>query len=136
MQPCIRESRKPRGTFPLRRFGKTEVPISTLGSGGHHIGVAKDEETAVALVHTALDGGITFYDCRWEYRRGEAEDWLGKGLKGRRDKAFLVTKVCTHGRDGTLAIQTLEQSLQRLQIDHLDLWQAHGVCFLFETTRG
>ena len=115
--------------IPLRRFGKTDVQISALGSGGHHIGVAKDEKTAVELVHTALDGGITFYDCCWEYCRGKAEDWLGKGLKGRRDKAFLMTKVCTHGRDGTLAIQMLEQSLRRLQTDHLDLWQVHGMCF-------
>jgi len=114
---------------PLRRFGKTDIQISALGSGGHHIGAAKDERTAVEIVHAALNGGITFYDCCWEYCRGRAEDWLGKGLKGRRDKAFLMTKVCTHGRDGTLAIQMLEQSLRRLQTDHLDLWQVHGVCF-------
>ena len=115
--------------IPLRPFGKTDVQISALGSGGHHIGVAKDEKTAVDLVHAALDGGITFYDCCWEYCRGKAEDWLGKGLKGRRDKAFLMTKVCTHGRDGTLATQMLEQSLRRLQTDHIDLWQIHGVGF-------
>ena len=40
-----------------------------------------------------------------------------------------MTKVCTHGRDGALATQMLEQSLNRLQTDHLDLWQAHGVSF-------
>ena len=118
-----------KGSIPRRHFGKTDVQISALGSGGHHIGVAKDEKTAVELVHTALDGGITFYDCCWEYCRGKAEDWLGKGLKGRRDKAFLMTKVCTHGRDATLATQMLEQSLRRLQTDHIDLWQVHGVCF-------
>src|SRR5277367_4229477 len=119
-----------KGSIPLRHFGKTDVQISALGSGGHHIGVAKDEKTAVELVHAALDGGVTFYDCCWEYCRGKAEDWLGKGLKGRRDKAFLMTKVCTHGRDGALATQMLEQSLNRLQTDHLDLWQAHGFSFV------
>src|ERR1700735_1908315 len=118
--------------IPLRRFGKTDVQISALGSGGHHIGVAKDEKTAVELIHAALDGGITFYDCCWEYCRGKAEDWLGKGLKGRRDNAFLMTKVCTHGRDATLATQMLEQSLRRLQTDHIDLWQVHGVGFANE----
>jgi aryl-alcohol dehydrogenase-like predicted oxidoreductase len=117
------------GSIPLRRFGKTDVQISALGSGGHHLGGAKDEKTAVELVHTALDGGITFYDCCWEYSRGKAEDWLGKGLKGRRDQAFLMTKVCTHGRDASLATQMLEQSLRRLQTDHIDLWQIHGVGF-------
>jgi aryl-alcohol dehydrogenase-like predicted oxidoreductase len=54
---------------------------------------------------------------------------MGKGLKGRRDKVFLMTKVCTHGRDSNLAMQMLEQSLNRLQTDHLDLWQIHGVAF-------
>ena len=76
-----------------------------------------------------MDGGITFYDCCWEYNRGKSEDWLGKGLRGVRDRAFLMTKVCTHGRDASLAMQMLEQSLRRLQTDHLDLWQIHGVTF-------
>ena len=117
------------GSMPLKRFGKTDVQISALGLGGHHLGAAKDEQTAVAIVHAALDGGITFFDNCWEYNRGKSEDWLGKGLKGRRDNAFLMTKVCTHGRDASLATQMLEQSLRRLQTDHLDLWQIHGVSF-------
>jgi aryl-alcohol dehydrogenase-like predicted oxidoreductase len=117
------------GSIPRRRFGKTDVEISALGLGGHHLGSAKDEKTAIEIVHGALDGGVTFFDCCWEYNRGKSEDWLGKGLKGRRDKAFLMTKVCTHGRDASLAMQMLEQSLRRLQTDHLDLWQVHGVSF-------
>ncbi len=100
-----------------------------MGLGGHHLGAAQDQATAVEMVHRALDGGITFYDCCWEYNRGKSEDWLGKGLKGQRDKAFLMTKVCSHGRDASLATQMLEQSLRRLQTDHLDLWQIHGVSF-------
>ena len=117
------------GGIPLRRFGKTDVMVSALGLGGHHLGAAKDEATAVNLVHRAMDGGITFYDNCWEYNRGKSEDWLGKGLKGIRNRAFLMTKVCTHGRDAQLAMQMLEQSLRRLQTDHLDLWQIHGVTF-------
>jgi aryl-alcohol dehydrogenase-like predicted oxidoreductase len=114
----------------MRQFGKHEgVQISALGMGGHHLGAAKDEQTAIELVHEALDGGITFFDNCWEYHRGKSENWMGKGLKGRRDKAFLMTKVCTHGRDGALGLQMLEQSLNRFQTDHLDLWQAHGVSF-------
>ena len=117
------------GSIPLRHFGKTDVQISALGLGGHHLGAAKDEQTAVEIVHRAVDAGVTFFDNCWEYNRGKSEDWLGKGLKGRRDKAFLMTKVCTHGRDASLAMQMLEQSLRRLQTDHLDLWQIHGVSF-------
>ena len=48
---------------------------------------------------------------------------------GHRDKVFLMTKVCTHGRGAALAMEMLEQSLLRLQTDHLDLWQVHGVTF-------
>ncbi|HEY0784396.1 MAG TPA: aldo/keto reductase [Acidobacteriaceae bacterium] len=119
----------PTGSIPLKRFGKSDVQVSALGMGGHHLGAASDEKSAVELVHRAMDGGVTFYDCCWEYNRGKSEDWLGKGLKGRREKAFLMTKVCTHGRDASLATQMLEQSLRRLQTDHLDLWQIHGVGF-------
>ena len=116
-------------SIPLRKFGKSNVEISALGLGGRHLGAAKDEKTAIEIVHRAMDGGITFYDTCWEYHRGKSEDWLGKGLKGRRDKAFLMTKVCTHGRDAAMATRMLEQSLRRLQTDHLDLWQIHGVVF-------
>jgi aryl-alcohol dehydrogenase-like predicted oxidoreductase len=117
------------GAIPQKRFGKTDAQISALGLGGHHLGAAKDEQTAIEIVHRAVDGGITFFDNCWEYNRGKSEDWLGKGLKGRRDKVFLMTKVCTHGRDAALAMQMLDQSLRRLQTDHLDLWQIHGVSF-------
>jgi uncharacterized protein len=116
-------------SIPLRQFGKTDVKISALGMGGHHLGDAPDEPTAVRMVQEACDGGITFFDNCWEYHLGKSENWMGRGLKGRRDKVFLMTKVCTHGRDADLAMQMLEQSLNRLQTDHLDLWQVHGVAF-------
>src|SRR6202008_4207880 len=54
---------------------------------------------------------------------------MGAGLKGLRDRVFLMTKVCTHGRDKDLALRMLEESLHRYQTDHLDLWQIHGVSF-------
>ena len=54
---------------------------------------------------------------------------MGRGLQGRRDKVFLMTKVCTHGRSGQFGLQMLEESLRRLQTDHLDLWQIHAVSF-------
>jgi len=116
--------------IPLRPFGKhSDVRISALGLGGHHIGQAADVKTAIRIVHGAIDGGVSFMDNCWEYHRGKSEVWMGQALKGRRDKVFLMTKVCTHGRDGSLALQMLEQSLTRLQTDHLDLWQVHGMVF-------
>jgi len=115
--------------IPSRQFGRHDVHISALGFGGHHLGDARDEATAIRLVQDAVDGGVTFFDNCWEYHRGKTEDWMGKGLKGRRDRVFLMTKVCTHGRDRDLALRMLEESLHRLQTDHLDLWQIHGVAF-------
>jgi uncharacterized protein len=115
--------------IPLRQFGKSDVKISALGMGGHHLGDAPSQQVAMRLVQEAVDGGITFFDNCWEYHRGRSEMWMGAGLKGRRDKVFLMTKVCTHGRESALAMQMLEQSLRRLQTDHLDLWQIHGVGF-------
>jgi uncharacterized protein len=115
--------------IPLRPLGRTGVKVSALGLGGHHLGDLKTVEEALGLVHEAVDAGITFYDNCWEYWNGRAEDWLGLALKGRRDKVFLMTKVCTHGRGADLAMKMLDESLRRLQTDHLDLWQIHGVGF-------
>src|SRR5579875_625341 len=115
--------------IPRRQFGKSGVEISALGLGGHHLGDAEDQKTAERIVARAIDGGVTFFDNCWEYHRGKSENWMGKALKGKRDGIFLMTKVCTHGRDASLATQMLEESLRRLQTDHLDLWQIHGVSF-------
>jgi uncharacterized protein len=117
------------GSIALRQFGRSDAKISILGFGGHHLGEAPDSKTAVEIVHRAVDGGITFFDNCWEYRRGKTEVWMGAGLRGRRDKVFLMTKTCPHGRDGSLALLMLEESLRRLQTDHLDLWQVHGMAF-------
>jgi uncharacterized protein len=117
------------GTIPLRKFGRSDAKISALGLGGHHLGGVTDSKTATEIVHQAVDGGVTFFDNCWEYRRGKSEVWMGAGLKGLRDKVFLMTKTCPHGRDGSLALLMLEESLRRLQTDHLDLWQVHGMAF-------
>ncbi|HYZ86732.1 MAG TPA: aldo/keto reductase [Bryobacteraceae bacterium] len=116
-------------TIPLRPFGRHDVKVSAVGFGGHHVGDAPDQRTAVRLVRQAVDGGVTFFDNCWEYHRGKSEDWMGAGLQGIRDRVFLMTKVCTHGRDKSLALRMLENSLRRLRTDHLDLWQVHGVSF-------
>ncbi len=115
--------------IPIRTLGKTGAQISALGMGGHHLGDVPTSEEAIDLVHAALDAGVTFFDNCWEYYNGRTEVILGSALKGRRDKVFLMTKVCTHGRDAQLAMRMLEESLRRLQTDHLDLWQVHGVGF-------
>src|SRR5438105_2730540 len=117
------------GEIPMRLLGRTGVKVSALGVGGHQLGEFVLVDNAIRLVHEAIDAGLTFFDNCWEYWNGRAEDWLGRALKGRRDKVFLMTKVCSHGRGAGLAMQMLEESLRRLQTDHLDLWQIHGMGF-------
>jgi uncharacterized protein len=121
----------PQGsTIPQRPFGRhSDVKIAALALGGHHIGQAQDEATAIVIMNQAIDGGVNFFDNCWEYHRGKSESWMGQVVKVRRKELFLMTKVCTHGRDQDLAMKMLEQSLRRLQTDHLDLWQIHGVSF-------
>src|SRR5438270_12527572 len=122
--------RDPRaGAIPQRPLGRTGAQVSALGLGGHHLGDCKTVEEAIRLVHEAVDAGITFCDNCWEYWNGRTEDWLGRALKDRRDKVFLMTKVCTHGRGAALALRMLDESLRRLQTEHLDLWQVHGIGF-------
>jgi uncharacterized protein len=125
-KPASRASDK---EIPRRPFGRHPDKISILGLGGHHLGEAKDLETAIAIVHEAIDAGVNFFDNCWEYYNGRSEAWLGQALRGKRDKVFLMTKVCTHGRGADLALEMLDQSLRRLGTDHLDLWQVHGVSF-------
>lgn len=119
----------PVGPVPKRRFGKTELEVSIIGLGGFHLGSAKDQDTATEIVQQALDAGINFFDNAWEYHDGQSEEWLGKALANRRKEAILMTKVCTHGRNKTVAMQMLEESLRRLRTDHLDVWQIHEVVY-------
>ena len=115
-------------TVPLRDLGKTGLKVSALGLGGFHLGSAKEEEVG-PIVDRALEAGINFFDNAWEYHDGESELRLGKALKGKRDKAIVMTKVCTHGRGKEVAMHMLEDSLRRLQTDHLDVWQIHEVVY-------
>src|ERR1700678_2720327 len=117
------------GEMAMRNFGSSGISVSAIACGGHHLGDPDDQKIATQIVQEALDGGITFFDNCWEYHRGKSEEWLGAALKGKRDRVFLMTKVCTHGRDKSVAMRMLEESLSRLQTDHLDLWQIHGVAF-------
>jgi aryl-alcohol dehydrogenase-like predicted oxidoreductase len=112
---------------PKRDLGKTGEKVSAIGVGGFHLGSTKDQNEANELVSRALDAGITFFDNCWDYHDGQSEVILGNALKGKRDKAFVMTKVCTHGRGKDVAMEQLEESLRRLQTDHLDLWQIHEV---------
>lgn len=111
--------------MPKRRLGKTEKMVSMLCAGGYHIGRMRDERYAISMIHAAIDEGVNFFDSAWSYNNGDSEKRLGKALKGRREKTFIMTK--SRGRDMATASTELHESLRRLQTDHVDLWQFHDV---------
>ena len=119
--------------IPLRPFGRHgDVSVSALCLGGYHLGAMTSAREAVRVVHAAIDAGITFMDNAWEYNEHESEIRMGRALADRRDRVFLMTKVCTHGRDAGVAMRQLDESLRRLKTDYLDLWQVHEVVYYNE----
>jgi uncharacterized protein len=114
---------------PHRPMGKTRLQVSILGMGGFHLGAVAGQPEVNNMVAKALDHGINFFDNAWEYYKGASEERVGTALKGKRDKAIVMTKVCTHGRKKDVAMRMLEESLTRLQTDHLDVWQVHEVVY-------
>ena len=115
--------------LPTRPFGRTGVRVSIVGLGGWHIGIVKDDNEAIRIMHAAMDEGLTFFDNAWDYHDGRSEDLMGRALAmdGRRNKVFLMTKNCERDHDGS--IRNLEQSLKRLKTDHIDLWQFHEMVY-------
>jgi aryl-alcohol dehydrogenase-like predicted oxidoreductase len=109
--------------------------VSALGLGGYHIGKIDSDREAVKVVHAAIEAGVTFLDNAWEYHDGKSEIRMGKGIRDRRDRVFLMTKVCTHGRNARIALRQLEDSLRRLQTDYLDLWQIHECAYYNDPER-
>lgn len=124
-----------RNGMPYRTLGKTGEKVSLLCIGGYHIGqdVITDDE-ATEIMRTAVDEGVNFFDNAWAYHDGRSEERMGKALKdGYREKVFLMTKH--KGRDAKTAQQHLEDSLRRLDVDVIDLWQFHEVVFNKEPYR-
>jgi aryl-alcohol dehydrogenase-like predicted oxidoreductase len=112
---------------PYRGLGSTGVKVSALGVGGWHLSLPNvDEGLALRIVRESIDRGINFMDNSWDYNEGESERRMGKALRdGYREKVFLMTKI--DGRSKKEAAKQLDESLRRLQTDHVDLIQHHEV---------
>jgi predicted aldo/keto reductase-like oxidoreductase len=125
------ESGAPTPSFevPRRPMGSTGLQVSILGMGGYHLGTVPTQDEVNNMVAKAIDHGINFFDNAWEYHKGLSEERVGTALKGKRDQVIVMTKVCTHGRKKDVAMRMLEESLTRLQTDHLDVWQIHEVVY-------
>jgi len=110
-----------------RTLGSTGERVSAIGVGGWHLGMKQvDEQLAIRIVRSAIDGGINFLDNCWDYNEGASEIRMGKALRdGYRDKAFVMTKI--DGRSKTEAARQLDESLRRLHIDCIDLVQHHEI---------
>jgi aryl-alcohol dehydrogenase-like predicted oxidoreductase len=115
-----------RGDMLYRKLGSTGKEVSLIGVGGFHIGNVKTAEESTRIIRTAIDRGVTFMDNSWDYHDGDSERRMGKALRdGYRDKIFLMTKIDGRTRDS--AAKQIDESLQRLQVDHVDLMQFHEV---------
>jgi len=113
-------------SIPYRTLGRTGEKVSIIGLGGYHIGMGSDEQESIRIIRAALDQGVNFLDNCWDYNGGVSEERMGKALRdGYRSKAFLMTKI--DGRTKAAAQQQLDESLRRLQTDHVDLLQFHEV---------
>ena len=116
-----------------RTLGRTGLHVSPLCLGCMNFGDPTDEQESIQIIHAAIDKGINFIDTANVYNDGVSERIVGKALKDRRDRVVLATKV--HGRRGEgpndrgnsryHILNEVEQSLKRLQTDHIDLYQLH-----------
>jgi aryl-alcohol dehydrogenase-like predicted oxidoreductase len=112
--------------MPQRLLGRTGEKVSAIGLGGFHIGNPVLESESLKIIRSAIDRGITFMDNCWDYHEGKSEVRMGKALRdGYRDKVFLMTKI--DGRSKTGAAAQIDESLRRLQTDHVDLLQFHEI---------
>ncbi len=115
--------------LPTRPLGRTGYEATLLGLGGE--GVLRtfgQEEEAQAVIAAALEAGINYFETARAY--SGSEEYLGRGLKGHRDRIFLTSK--SHGRTYKEAMAHLSITLKNLGTDHLDLWQVHDVRTLAE----
>lgn len=110
-----------------RTLGHTGEKVSAIGLGGWHLALSHvDEALSMRIVRSAIDRGITFLDNSWDYNDGASEKRMGKALRdGYRNKVTLMTKI--DGRSRQEAAKQLDESLKRLQTDHIDLVQHHEV---------
>jgi aryl-alcohol dehydrogenase-like predicted oxidoreductase len=116
-----------------RTLGKSGLKVSELGLGANNFGWWADEQTSIAVINHALDLGINYIDTADMYDRGRSEEFVGKALKGKRDRVIIATKFAHPMGDGPndkggsrcYIMKAVEASLRRLQTDYIDVYQMH-----------
>jgi aryl-alcohol dehydrogenase-like predicted oxidoreductase len=119
----------------MRTLGRTGIKVSPYCLGAMMFGAwgNTDHDDSIKIIHRALDAGINFVDTADVYAQGESEEIVGKALHGRRDDVVLATKAHApmgddpnhRGNSRRWLVQEVENSLRRLQTDHIDLYQIH-----------
>lgn len=125
--PILAKSPHAKPKIPLRTLGKTGIKVSILGMGGgsQFLNATKNDDEVIELINTAIDGGITYFDCAYGYANGESLRRYGLVLGARRKEVVLTSKTAQRGRDG--ALREFEISLKNLKTDHLDVMQIHDI---------
>lgn len=118
-----------------RTLGRTGVQVSTLALGAMNFGAIGNttQDEATAIVDAAIEAGINLIDTADMYSQGESEVMVGKAIAGRRDDLVLATKATMpmgeernhRGNSRRWLVRALEDSLRRLDVDHVDLYQIH-----------
>jgi aryl-alcohol dehydrogenase-like predicted oxidoreductase len=119
----------------MRTLGGTGIKVSPYCLGAMMFGAwgNPDHEESIRIIHAALDAGINFIDTADVYSAGESEEIVGKALRGRRDDVVLATKAHSpmgedpnmRGNSRRWIVREVENSLRRLQTEHIDLYQMH-----------
>lgn len=116
-----------------RALGRTGVQVSALCLGTMNFGGKTPEDESIRIMDTAFESGINFFDTANVYNAGESERVVGKAIANKRDEIFLATKVYfpmgagvnQSGLSRYHIMQECENSLRRLNTDHIDLYQLH-----------
>ncbi len=119
----------------LRSLGKSGLRVSAIGLGGNTFGETVRDDAAVAVIHRALEFGITFLDTADIYADGRSEELIGRAVAGRRSEAIIATKFGARVKPGTPGApgsrrwitQVVDDSLRRLKTDYIDLYQVHYI---------
>ena len=124
--PDVAEAHPSIASLPKRTLGRTNAKVSILAFGcGSRFLMYEDEEKAIAALNHAIDLGITYLDTAYAYGDGKSESRVGKVMAARRKDVWLATKIPDRTRDAFL--RRLEDSLTRLETDHVDLVHIHSL---------
>ncbi|HNS31993.1 MAG TPA: aldo/keto reductase [bacterium] len=129
-ETSVQEALPEKQAMVTRPMGKTGLQIPLFSLGGASIGRLSSNEKNVEIINYAIDKGVKYIDTAPRYVNGRSEIFIGRVMKTRRNEVFLATKSHDFSYDGTMRLAA--QSLRRLQTDHIDLYQHHGVFYDYQ----